>query len=109
MPCGRAHRRRVLERLGEPGFQELAQLGCRLELRNGIEFLECGSERIRTTRYRPRPEFLVIERSFVEVRRRTSSHGVLCQRRKYGPNHLLHLPQIQPGMENPHPLRIYTA
>ena len=71
MPWGRAHRRRVLERLGEPGFQELAQLGCRLELRNGIEFLECGSERIRTTRYRPRPEFLVIERCFVEVRRRT--------------------------------------
>src|SRR5258707_1029266 len=51
---------RVLERLGEPGFQELAQLGCHLELWNGIEFLECGSERIRKTPDRPRPEFLVL-------------------------------------------------
>src|ERR1700688_2111491 len=38
---------------GRPSFQELAQLGCRLELRNGIEFLECGSERIRNTPDRP--------------------------------------------------------
>ena len=60
MQCGWAHRPRVLERLGEPGFQELAQLGCRLELWNGIEFLECGSERIRNTPDRPRPEFLVL-------------------------------------------------
>jgi hypothetical protein len=49
-----------LERLGEPGFQELAQLGCRLELWDGIEFLECGRERIRKTPDRPRPEFLVL-------------------------------------------------
>jgi hypothetical protein len=60
MPCGRAHRPRVLERLGEPGFRELAQLGCRLELRNGIEFLERESERIRKTPDRPRSEFLVL-------------------------------------------------
>ena len=53
MPCGRAHHPRVLERLGEPSFQELAQLGRRLELRNGIEFLKCGSERIRKTPDRP--------------------------------------------------------
>ena len=53
-------RPRRLERLGEPGFQELAQFGRRLELWNGIEFLECGSERIRKTPDRPRPEFLIL-------------------------------------------------
>src|SRR5712691_9707276 len=35
--------------------------------------------------------------------------GLLCERRKCGPHHLLHLPAIQSGMENPHPLRIYTG
>jgi hypothetical protein len=29
--------------------------------------------------------------------------------RKCGPHHLLHFPAIQPGMENPHPLPIYTS
>src|SRR5579863_9580874 len=38
-----------------------------------------------------------------------SPHGLLCERRKRGPNHLLHLPEIQPGMENPHPQPIYTS
>ena len=57
---GRAHRPRVLERLGEPGFQELAQLGCRLELWNGIQFLECRRERIGETPDRSWPEFLVL-------------------------------------------------
>jgi len=51
----------------------------------------------------------VIERCFVEVTPPHSSHGVLCERRKRGPNHLLHLPEIQPGMENPHPQPIYTS
>ena len=37
------------------------------------------------------------------------SHGVLCECRKCRPNHLLHLPEIQPGMENPHPQPIYTS
>ncbi len=37
------------------------------------------------------------------------AHGVLCERRKCGPHYLLHLPEIQSGMENPHPLRIYTS
>jgi hypothetical protein len=37
-----------------------------------------------------------------------SSHGVL-ERRKCGPNHLLHFPAIQPGMENPHRFPIYTS
>jgi hypothetical protein len=36
------------------------------------------------------------------------SHGVLCQCAKRGPNHLLHLPEIQSGMEKPHPQPIYT-
>src|SRR5712691_5728661 len=35
--------------------------------------------------------------------------GLLCERRDRGPHHLLHLPAIQSGMENPHPLRIYTG
>ena len=35
--------------------------------------------------------------------------GLLCERRERGPHHLLHLPAIQSGMENPHPLRIYTG
>jgi hypothetical protein len=37
-----------------------------------------------------------------------AAHGVLCQRRKCGPHHLLHL-KIQSGMENPHPLYIYAS
>ena len=37
---------RWLERLREPGFEELAQLRSRLELWNGIEFLECGRIRV---------------------------------------------------------------
>src|SRR6202007_1802490 len=38
-----------------------------------------------------------------------SPHGVLRQRGKRGPHHLLHLPEIQPRMENPHPQPIYTS
>ena len=49
----------------------------------------------------------VIERCFVEVRRRTRSHGLLRQGGKRGPHHLLHFPEIQPGMENPH-LNLFT-
>jgi hypothetical protein len=37
------------------------------------------------------------------------AHGVFCECRKRGSHHLLHLPALQPGMENPHPLRIYTS
>jgi transposase-like protein len=51
----------------------------------------------------------VIERCFVEVRAPHSTHGLFCERRKCGPHHLLHLPEIQPGMENPYPLRITQA
>jgi len=36
-------------------------------------------------------------------------HGVLRERRKRGSDHLLHLPEIQSGMENPHPQPIYTS
>ena len=35
--------------------------------------------------------------------------GLLRQRAVRGPNHLPHLPEIQPGMEKPHPPRIYTG
>ena len=38
-----------------------------------------------------------------------SAHGLLCKCRERGPHHLLHLPALQPGVENPHPLRIYTS
>src|SRR5437879_3847366 len=38
-----------------------------------------------------------------------SPHGVLCECRERRSNHLLHLPEIQPGMENPHPQPIYTS
>jgi hypothetical protein len=48
-----------LERAGEPGFQELAQFRCSFELRNGIQFFECGCERIGETPDRPRSELLV--------------------------------------------------
>src|SRR2546422_951834 len=37
------------------------------------------------------------------------TYGVLCERRECGPHHLLHLPEIQSGMENPHPQPIYTS
>jgi putative transposase len=46
------------------------------------------------------------------LRRSSAAHpadGVLCECRERGPHHLLHLPEIQPEMENPHPLRIYTS
>ena len=49
-----------LERLGEPGLQEFAQLGRHLEFWDGIEFLECRSERIGETPDRSRLEFLVL-------------------------------------------------
>ena len=48
------------ERLREPRFQEFSQLRRRPELRDGIQFLECGRERIRETPARPRSEFLVL-------------------------------------------------
>src|SRR5437667_644766 len=35
--------------------------------------------------------------------------GLLCECRERGSHHLLHLPEIQPGMENPHPQPIYTS
>src|SRR5581483_10818303 len=37
------------------------------------------------------------------------AHGVLCERKQRGPNHLLHLPALQPGMEKPHPQGFYTS
>ena len=37
------------------------------------------------------------------------AHGLLCQCGQRRPHHLLHLPEIQPGMENPHPQPIYTG
>src|SRR5208337_4468055 len=37
-----------------------------------------------------------------------AAHGLLCQREECGSYHLLHLPALQPGMENPHPPRFYT-
>src|SRR5271169_8733 len=63
---GRPRPPRLLERLGKPPFQELAQLGRRLELRDRLQVLKCRSERIRETPDRPRPEFLVL-RLEVEV------------------------------------------
>ena len=36
-------------------------------------------------------------------------YGVLCECRERGSHHLFHLPEIQPGMENPHPQPIYTS
>src|SRR5215472_17719960 len=36
-------------------------------------------------------------------------HGLLCERAKRGPDYLLHLPALQPGMEKPHPQGFYTS
>jgi hypothetical protein len=44
----------ALERWGESRFQELAQFGCRLDLRNRLQFLKCRSESIRETPNGPR-------------------------------------------------------
>src|SRR5438309_3937833 len=49
-----------LERLREPGFQELAQFGCRLELWNGIQFLEGRREGVGEGPDRSRPELIVL-------------------------------------------------
>ena len=35
--------------------------------------------------------------------------GLLRKRAVRGSNHLLHLPEIQPGMKSPHPQRCYTS
>ncbi len=45
----------------------------------------------------------VIERCFVEVRRRT--RPMVC----FVNDHLFHLPALQPGMEKPHPQGFYTS
>src|SRR5437899_6170394 len=63
---GPARDRRSSEGVRDSSLEELAQLSCGLELWNGIEFLECGSERIRKTPDRSRPEILVL-RFEVEV------------------------------------------
>jgi hypothetical protein len=52
--------------LREPSFQELSQLRRGPELRDGVQFLECRSKRIRKTPDRPGPEFLIL-RLEVEV------------------------------------------
>ena len=54
------NRHRSLKRVREPSFQELAQLRCHLELRNGLQFLETRSERIRETPDRAWLEFLAL-------------------------------------------------
>ena len=56
----------VLERLREPCFQEFAQLGCCLELWDGVQFLERRSERIGKAPNGSWLEFLVL-RFKVEV------------------------------------------
>jgi len=48
-----------LERLLEPRLKEFPRLSSHLELRDGIQFLECRSECVREAPDRPRPEFLV--------------------------------------------------
>ena len=54
------HHPTKLERLGESVLHEFTKLGCRPELRNGIQFFECRSERIGKTPDGSRPEFLVL-------------------------------------------------
>lgn len=57
-PAGR-HRRASSNRLREPTFQELSQLRCGSELRDGIVFLECRCEYIRETPDRSWPESFI--------------------------------------------------
>src|SRR5437879_4663085 len=57
---GPARNRRSSEGLRESSLEELAQLGCGLELRNGFQILECRSEGVRKTPDRSWPEFLVL-------------------------------------------------
>ena len=56
-PAGTAVRS---ERLREPIFQELSEFRCRLELRDGIQFLERRYKGIRETPDRPRSKFLIL-------------------------------------------------
>jgi hypothetical protein len=49
-----------LGRLREACFKEFTQLRCGPELRDGLQFFECGGKRIRETPDRPRPEFFVL-------------------------------------------------
>jgi len=48
-------------------------------------------------------------RCSVEVCRRTRPMVCFVNVEKRGRYHLLHLPEIQSGLENQHPLRIYTS
>lgn len=68
--AGRPTPPRRLERLGEPGLKEFTQLGGRLELWDGVKFLERRRECVRQTPDRPRTELLV-PRIEVEVVNRT--------------------------------------
>jgi hypothetical protein len=58
-PAGTATKR--LEQVREPRFQVFSKLGCVPELRNGLQFVERGSECIRETPDCPPPlELLVL-------------------------------------------------
>jgi len=52
---GPARNRRSSEGLRESSLEELAQLSCGLELRDGLEFFERRSERVGETPDRSRP------------------------------------------------------
>jgi hypothetical protein len=54
------NRPKRLEQLGEPGFQKFSQFGSGLELRDGIQFLECRGKCIRQAPDGPSPEFFVL-------------------------------------------------
>jgi hypothetical protein len=66
-PAGTA--KRSLEGLQEASVQELSELCCRPELRNGIQFFEGGRERVGQTPDRARAKFLVL-RLEVEIMHR---------------------------------------
>jgi putative transposase len=51
----------------------------------------------------------IIERCFVEVRRRTRPMVCFVNVKSVDRYPLLHLPALQPGMEKPHPPRFYTS
>jgi len=67
-------RRKPAAKENNQGFQELTPLGCQLELRDGIEFLECRGEGIRKAPNGPRPEFLVLRFEVQVCRCRLAGH-----------------------------------
>jgi hypothetical protein len=92
--------RRCIFLLGKPAEARFESGGLP-ELLRFFSFLQHLWRKLRTTN--------IIERCFVEVRRRTRPMVCFVNVGERGPDYLLHLPAIQPWLEKSHPQASYTS